>query len=237
MKKDYVDKNIRAPNSSWTFGNKVVTKFDTHIKQSVPLYNEGHQLILKISDFFISENSIVYDIGCSTGNLVKKISKRHINKKFKIYAIDIEKEMIAFAKNKNKDRNINFLNKDINKYKFNKCDLIISYYTMQFVKPRYRQLLFNKLFKSLNWGGALLIFEKVRANDARFQDIVTSMYNNFKEEQGFTAEEIYNKTKSLKSILEPFSSSANIDMMKRAGFTDIMTLQKYICFEGWVAIK
>ena len=145
--------------------------------------------------------------------------------------------MITHAKKKNKDKKIIFLNKDISKYKINKCDLIISYYTMQFIKPKNRQLLFNKLFKSLNWGGALLIFEKVRASDARFQDIITSMYYSFKEDQGFLPEEIYNKTKSLKSILEPFSSDANIDMMKRSGFKDIMTLQKYICFEGWVAIK
>ena len=237
MKKNLVDKNIRALNSSWSFGNKIATKFEKHIKQSVPLYEEGHDLILMMSDFFISEDSVVYDIGCSTGNLVKKISNRHKNKKFKIYAVDIEKEMITHAKKKNKDKKIIFLNKDISKYKINKCDLIISYYTMQFIKPKNRQLLFNKLFKSLNWGGALLIFEKVRANDARFQDIITSMYYSFKEDQGFLPEEIYNKTKSLKSILEPFSSDANIDMMKRSGFKDIMTLQKYICFEGWVAIK
>ena len=89
----------------------------------------------------------------------------------------------------------------------------------------------------MNWGGALIIYEKVRANDARFQDIITSVYNSFKEDQGFCPEEIYNKTKSLKSILEPFSSIANIDMMKRAGFKDILSIQKYICFEGWIAIK
>ena len=180
MKKNLVDKNIKALNSSWTFGNKVAAKFEKHIKQSVPLYNEGHELILKVSDFFISEDSLVYDIGCSTGNLVKKISKKHHNKKFKIHALDIEKEMINHAKKKNDDKKIKYLNKDITKYKLDKCDLIISYYTMQFVKPKYRQLLFNKLFKSLNWGGALLIFEKVRANDARFQDMVTSIYYSFK---------------------------------------------------------
>ena len=237
MRKNFVDKNIRALSSSWTFGNKVANKFEKHIKQSVPLYNEGHELILMISDFFISKDSLVYDIGCSTGNLVKKISSRHRKKDFKIFALDIEKEMINFAKKKNSDKKIKYLNKDIVKHKLNKCDLIISHYTMQFVQPKHRQLLFDKVYKSLNWGGALIIFEKVRANDARFQDMVTSIYYNYKELQGFTPEEIYNKTKSLKSVLEPFSSEANIDMMKRAGFKDIMSLQKYICFEGWIAIK
>ena len=102
MKKNIVDKNIKAKNSSWTFGNRISGKFEKHIKQSVPFYSEGHELILKLSDFFISEKSNVYDIGCSTGNLVKKISKRHANKKFNIFALDIEKEMIDFAKKNNK---------------------------------------------------------------------------------------------------------------------------------------
>ena len=235
--KNIVDKNIKAKNSSWSFGNNIATKFEKHIKQSVPFYQEGHELILKLSDFFISEHSNIYDIGCSTGNLVKKISKRHSNKKFNIYALDIEKEMIKHAKNHSKEKNIKYLNKDFLSHKVLKCDLVICYYTAQFIKPRFRQVLFNKIFKSLNWGGALIIFEKVRAKDARFQDIITAVYNEYKEGQGFSPEEIYNKTKSLKSILEPFSSEANKEMMLRAGFKDIMSVQKYICFEGWLAIK
>jgi len=37
--------------------------------------------------------------------------------------------------------------------------------------------------------------------------------------------------------LEPFSEAANIDMLKRAGFVDILSVYKWICFEGFVAIK
>ena len=45
------------------------------------------------------------------------------------------------------------------------------------------------------------------------------------------------KTISLKGVLEPFSSKANIDFLKRAGFKDIIIIFKYICFEGILAIK
>ena len=45
------------------------------------------------------------------------------------------------------------------------------------------------------------------------------------------------KTRSLKGILEPFSTQGNLDMMARAGFVDIMTVQKYLSFEGFLAIK
>ena len=45
------------------------------------------------------------------------------------------------------------------------------------------------------------------------------------------------KARRLKGVLEPFSSQANIDMARRAGFQDIVTVFKYVCFEGVLAIE
>ena len=63
------------------------------------------------------------------------------------------------------------MNGNIEKKKIKKSDLILSYYTIQFINPKSRQQLLNKIYKSLNWGGAFIMFEKIRASDARFQDI------------------------------------------------------------------
>ena len=79
--------------------------------------------------------------------------------------------------------------------------------------------------------------EKVRGSDARFQDIFVQTYNEFKLSQGFSSEEIISKSRSLKGILEPFSSHGNTQLLKRAGFKDIITVFKYGCFEGYLAIK
>jgi tRNA (cmo5U34)-methyltransferase len=84
---------------------------------------------------------------------------------------------------------------------------------------------------------AFLLFEKVRASDARFQDICTGVYTDFKLENGFSEAEIINKSGSLKGTLEPFSTNGNLDMLRRAGFVDIMTVIKYVPFEGFLAIK
>ena len=43
---------------------------------------------------------------------------------------------------------------------------------MQFIAPKKRQLLFDKIYNSLNWGGAFVLCEKIRGSDARFQDIL-----------------------------------------------------------------
>ena len=105
------------------------------------------------------------------------------------------------------------------------------------MRPSERQRLFDKIYNSLKWGGALLFFEKVRSCDARFQDIMTNMYTEYKLNNGYTPDEIMGKTKSLKGILEPFSTQGNLELLKRAGFVDFMTVMKYVCFEGFLAIK
>jgi tRNA (cmo5U34)-methyltransferase len=132
---------------------------------------------------------------------------------------------------------LEFVTDDIIQMEFKPCDMIVSYYVVQFVRPAVRQQLIDKIYKSLNWGGAFVLFEKVRGPDARFQDIALRLYDEYKIRQGYSADEIVSKSRSLKGVLEPFSSQGNIDLLKRAGFQDVMSIQKYVCFEGFLAIK
>ena len=237
MKKKNAGDSIKVENSSWTFSGKVAQNFDKHISKSVPYYQWSHQLGLNISDFFLKNNSNMYDLGCSTGSFLQKIAKRHPKKKINFHGIDEVKEMINWAKNKNKNKNIKFLNKNIINHKLKKSEFVTSFYTIQFIPPAKRQTIFNKIFNSLNWGGGFLFFEKVRAPDARFQDMMSLIYNDYKLDQGYNAKEIIEKSRSLKGVMEPFSSKANFEMLKRAGFKDSMSVFKFVCFEGFLAIK
>ena len=239
MKK--VGDGLAAGNASWNFKGEVARGFDAHVSKSVPLYYEGHQLIANLSDFFINNNSVCYEIGCSTGELTITIAKHNESKPgARFIGIDVEPDMIKLAKQKEaqaKIENVNFEVADTIQYEFERADLIVAYYTVQFIKPSQRQLLIDNIYKKLNWGGAFILFEKVRANDARFQDIMTSLYYDYKLIQGYSPEEIFAKSVSLKGVLEPFSTQGNVDMMKRAGFVDITSVMKYVCFEGFLAIK
>jgi len=146
-------------------------------------------------------------------------------------------EMIKFAKKNNSQKNITYLLNNISKYKFLKSDFIISFYTVQFIKQKYRQKIINNIFKSLNWGGGFFFAEKVRSYDARTQDMNNEVYKEWKAYQGFSDEEINSKTKSLKGILDPFSSKGNLEMLKRAGFKDFSVIAKFVSFEIVLAIK
>lgn len=228
---------INAQTANWSFKGNVVKSFDAHIGKSVPLYKETHNLYLYLSDFFLQNNSKIIDVGCSTGAFLKSLKRRHINNKKKItyIGIDTVSEMIRHAKKNN--TGIKFLMKDVLKYNLKNSSIISSFYTLQFISPKHRQEVINKIYNSLNWGGAFFFIEKVRAPDARFQDYLNQVYLEYKISQGYSSDEIINKSKSLKGILEPFSSEGNLGILKRAGFKDIITVFKYACFEGFLAIK
>lgn len=235
-----VGENINASNANWSFGGSTAKEFDVHVKKSIPLYEEGQEIICQLSDYFLKEGSQVYDLGSSTGALLLKLSEWNKNKpSIQYIGVDIEEKMVSYAQSKLSQtvKNVEFKAEDILTTELKPSDLIICYYTIQFVPPRVRQELINRIYQSLNWGGAFILFEKVRANDARFQDIFTGLYTEYKMNQGYKAEEILNKQRSLKGILEPFSSQGNIDLLKRAGFVDIVSIVKYICFEGFLCIK
>lgn len=231
-------KKIKLENSNWNFSGNVPKNFDKHISKSIPFYDESHNIGLLISDFFIPERGLVYDLGCSTGKFIHSLTNRHSNKTFRVNGYDEIPGMVKLAKERcKKSSKVKIYKEDIVNIKFNKPNFITSFFTIQFIHPSKRQMLFNKIYKGLQWGGGFLFFEKVRASDARFQDLTNQIYTEIKINNGFTDSEIINKSRSLKGVMEPFSSSANLQLAKRAGFKDIMSVFKYINFEGFLAIK
>ncbi len=232
---------IKASVGAFNFGKNVHKNFEKHILKSVPFYLEGHELITRLSSFFLVNNSIAYDLGCSTGKLVQDIYSYNKDlKNLKIIGFDEESKMINHARKSlsaKKRKNILYIKKNLKNFKLKKCDFVSSYYTLQFIKPKFRQKIFDEIYKSLNHGGGFIIFEKVRGNDARFQDILTQVYHEFKLNQGISKNEIYNKSLSIRGVLEPFTYKANIDFMKRAGFKDINSIMQYGPFAGFLAIK
>jgi len=241
MKTKSAGDEIKTEDANWSFSGETVEKFDKHIEKSVPLYNEGHDLICNLSKFFVKDNSFIYEVGSSTGSLSIKLAKaNHVKKNPQFIGFDIEKDMVDKS-NKNAKiesiKNVRFEQSDIVSTELEKSDLIVCYYTIQFIPPAVRQDVVDKLYNSLNWGGALILFEKVRAPDARFQDIINTLYLDYKLKQGYSEENVISKMMSLKGILEPFSTQGNLDMLKRSGFVDITTIQKYLSFEGFLAIK
>ena len=234
--KPEVDKGIISENAGWTF-DVPPNEFESHIEKSIPFYEAGHELIAQISDFFLPDNALVYDIGTTTGAIPRKILSRHPEKNMRIIGLDVVDSMISYARESTDDHRAAFICENALEHEFDDSNLVILYYTQQFIHPSVRVDLLKKIYNSLTWGGGLLVFEKVRAPDARFQDYMSQLYTDFKLDHEFSADQILNKQRSLKGVLEPFSELGNKTLFEEAGFRDILTVFKYICFEGWLLIK
>ena len=243
MSDSSVGDSIAAERGLWSFDTIDHKRFEDHVSKSVPGYLKGHEYITFLSDYFVSENSVIYDIGCSTGSLIAKLSNYHANKKgLQFIGIepspgfhDIFKSNTSSSLNSN--HSFEFMEASVQDIELQQSDLFISYYTVQFIPPKFRQKIFDTIYNSLNWGGGLFLFEKVRGIDARFHEMINLAYLEYKQSQGYSSDEILSKMFSLKGVLEPFSSSENINFLERAGFKDIATISKDLCFEGLLAIK
>ncbi len=232
---------IISKTSSWTF-NGIADNFELHISKSVPLYKETHNLVNEMSDFFVKENSIIIDIGCSTGNLISLISQRQKHLKgLNFYLIDEVNDMLNFAKKnikQNDNAEFNYICKNIIDIDLPlDADIFLSMYTIQFIPPAIRQEIINRIYNSLTWGGAFFFFEKINGTDARFHDILVQNYEEYKINKGYSLDEIKAKQLSLRGVLKPFSEKGNLGLLERAGFVDIQTIFHYGLFKGYLAIK
>lgn len=56
---DKVGDGIKAANASGSFSGKTAETFEEHVAKSVLLYEEGHELVVKLSDFFMKDDSLL----------------------------------------------------------------------------------------------------------------------------------------------------------------------------------
>tara|TARA_B100000787_G_scaffold62669_1_gene46017 strand:+ start:997 stop:1698 length:702 start_codon:yes stop_codon:yes gene_type:complete len=232
---------IRIKNvGNWQFNFSNAKSFEEHIERSVPDYTFSHDLIVNLSQFFLFEGSVCIDIGSTTGNLITKMIKNNTKDNLNFIAIEPEKKMVKlFNKsiNKKKLKNIKILNNSFENCIIPKSDLIISHYTIQFIKPSSRPKTFKKIYKSLNLGGAFIFFEKIIGNNSKFETIFNSLLFDYKKKNKFTSEEILNKSRSLRGVMDPFKDIENLNFLKKAGFSKIQTIHQKINFKGYLCIK
>ena len=144
----------------WSFDDESID-FENHVKTSIPFYEETHKLISFLSTFFIKENALVYEVGCSTGTLLSRIDNYNDNPKVNYIGIEPSKKLFEIAKNKYTKKNIKFKNTTVQNEKFHKADLIISHFMLQFVNFNEWDEILEKLYKSLKIGGGFVFLKKI----------------------------------------------------------------------------
>lgn len=231
-----VGDGILAPDGVWTFGGETPRTFDRHIARSIPAYLDGHELIVDIADQAVPVGGRCYDLGCSTGALTARLAERLAPRGAEVLGVDREPAMIEKAAERCAGiPSTHFQTAALEELEFERADLAVCYYTLQFVPIRSRQQVVDRVHRALEPAGAIILFEKVLAPSARHQDIAAGVHLDFRRRQGFTDDQIAAKTRSLRGVLQPLSAEENYAMLRRAGFTSIMQVFRWMSFDGVIA--
>jgi len=216
------------------FSFNTITSFDEHIKRSIPNYEILFGSIVRLSDYFKDESKVIYDLGCSTGNLLMHLAD---NEGYKGRMVGIDASRHLLPQNSERYPTIEFVEHDLNKlYQIRNACIVYSIFTAQFIKRENRLRLIESVYEGLDDGGAFFLAEKTYTEDGIFQDMFTFSYFDYKK-ANFTEKEILDKERDLRTILKPNYPAENLAMLREAGFKKIAMFFKYFQFEGYLCIK
>lgn len=212
--KGYVDELITSVPGEWKFDEQVSKNFDTHVRKSVPLYEEVQKEVVEMSEWFVRDNSTIYDLGASTGETISLLLQKHHRKKNVRYiGVEESQAMIEIARKK--------------------CNSE----TVQFLPLWKRKQVLQRIYKGLVEGGAFILVEKIRAENSMFEDIWTDLYWDFKQDSGLNEQQVIKKSQSLRGVLMPLTLSENLRLLSDTGFQCMDTFIKWNNFAGIIAVK
>jgi len=225
--------------SKFTFDQKVVDVFDDMVLRSVPGYKQMIELIGLAGRKYPVINSNVYDLGCSTGAVTLSIASNLKSESVKIFSIDNSQEMIEqCGKNlSGTEANIQYICDDIENIQFENASLIVLNLTLQFINPKNRSDLIERIFKSLLPGGALIISEKIIHENEEINKSLISLHESFKRENGYSETEIAQKRKAIEDVLIPESIEQHLTRLSDAGFKKPLVQMQCINFASFLAVK
>ena len=233
------DKVFSRPiEKQFEFDEQIAAVFDDMLKRSVPFYDEAMALTKRYAQAYLKEGGRLYDLGCSTASTLLDI-ERGLETEAELVGIDNSASMLEQAQRKLQvfGSGIRLEEADIMSYQYRPCDVVISNYTLQFIRPLVRETLIKTLFDALKPGGAFIFSEKVVSEDKRLNKLMIDSYYDFKKQQGYSEYEIMQKREALENVLIPYTEQENREMVKRCGFAHCETIFRWGNFATFIAIK
>ncbi|WQU11226.1 carboxy-S-adenosyl-L-methionine synthase CmoA [Helicobacter pylori] len=228
-------------NKRFCFDEKVAHVFDDMLERSIPYYYE----MLDLGAYFIAQNlkenlnpnPLIYDLGCSTGNFFIALNQQ-IQQDIELVGIDNSMPMLKKAQEKLKDfNNVRFECMDFLEVEFKEASAFSLLFVLQFVRPMQREVLLKKIYNSLALNGVLLVGEKIMSEDRILDKQMIELYYLYKQNQGYSHNEIAFKREALENVLVPYSLKENIALLESVGFKHVEALFKWVNFTLLAARK
>lgn len=223
-------------NNDFSFAD--VKNFDDHINKSIRGYSDLIADVENLGEYFIQPNTDVIDIGCSTGKLLKRMADKSLLQRVEYIGIEREENFWEDMDGNSAD-NIKFFKDDIANFEFpdhQHISFAQSIFTLQFLGSETRDKVVQNVYNGLIDGGGFVSAEKVYSDCGRMQDIKTSLYYQYKNEH-FSYDEIFEKEKSLRSMMNLKNINEVIPYYYNMGFSKVETFWQSHNFVSVICVK
>lgn len=239
--KDEVFKESFTKPSDFKFSSKVAVVFDDMVTRSVPFYEEMQRMIGELAADHYQDNTNIYDLGCSTGATLIQMDKS-IPAHIQFVGIDDSPDMLEKCRQKltevGFERPVKLQVADLNStVHIENASIAVLCLTLQFVRPINREKLLKAIYDGMAPGGAVIVIEKILAEDSTFNRDFIKYYYDMKRRNHYSEMEISQKREALENVLIPYKLSENIIMLREAGFTQCEVFFKWYNFSGFIAKK
>jgi tRNA (cmo5U34)-methyltransferase len=207
------------------------------LERSIPDYRSMRALVYKIGKQHIQPETLVVDVGCSTGLAVEPFVREY-DGGCSFLLIDNAPAMVDACRERFREYdNVEVQQGDLWKYLPLKepTSLVLSVLSLQFMPTAYRQRMINQIYDAMVPGGALILVEKIIGDN--LDDDLVELYYQMKAENGYSAEQIAEKRRSLENVLSPLKAAWNVDLLRTAGFEAVEEFWRCLNFCGWIAVK
>ncbi len=244
MARDEVFDNTAARGGDFQFNEEVASVFDDMLARSVPFYLEQQGLIEEIAQRFATPGSLVVDLGCSTGTTLIRFA-RVLDSSIRLLGYDNSKPMLDRAKSNAADSGVSdrivFSHGDFNEnfddLEIENTSVVTLCWTLQFVRPLYRDRLIRKIYEGMADGGVLIVTDKVLTNDSNMNRLFIDFYYDFKRRNHYSEVEISKKREALENVLIPYRLDENLELFRRNGFSTVETFFQWYNFAGFLCVK
>lgn len=238
---DIIYSNPHSQVKNFTFDAQVVEVFPDMISRSVPGYNTIIDTIGRLSQRYVTDNTNVYDLGCSLGAATLAMRRAITATSTKIIGVDNSDAMVERCRvhvNAFKGETpVEIIQANIQDIEITNASMVVLNFTLQFIEKEHRQTLINRIADGLKPGGILVISEKVQHNDTICDQLLIDLHHDFKRANGYSELEIAQKRTALEDVMKTDTLEQHNSRLTNAGFKHVSPWFQCFNFLSIVAIK
>jgi tRNA (cmo5U34)-methyltransferase len=239
--KDHIYKNEQDQIKDFSFNREVADVFPDMIERSIPGYANIVDGIGRLAAKFSLKNTNMYDLGCSLGAISLSMAKHNKFDKVNIIGVDNSAAMVErcqrHVQSYNYPTQITITEADIINLDIKNASVIVMNFTLQFISPKEREPLMNKLFESLVPGGVLILSEKIKIAHQTMDSAIIDLHHDFKRENGYSDLEISQKRTALENVMVLDEYSVHEQRLLKVGFDAVSAWYQQFNFVSFFAIK